>query len=155
MPTNNLKENPNGESYRDRIAATGSPDLLGWAGSILAPRVQSVFDEFSAKYGWGDPGETQFSRRERGRAGRRAVSDGEVQASERAIRPLEGAPRVEGFKGPDRRLVTVAEKNSRDNNIPCQQHLWLPSKDIDGVLPGWDRAFATEVQRILGVKTKP
>jgi hypothetical protein len=52
LPTNNLKENPNGESYRDRISATGSSDLLGWAGSVLAPRVQSVFDEFSAKYGW-------------------------------------------------------------------------------------------------------
>ena len=55
--TNDWKENPNGEDYQTRIAATGSPDLLRWAGDVLAPRIQSVFNEFSSKYGWGDPGQ--------------------------------------------------------------------------------------------------
>lgn len=54
---NNWKENPNGENYRSRISAAGSPDLLGWTRDVLAPRVQAVFNEFSSRYGWGDPGQ--------------------------------------------------------------------------------------------------
>ena len=53
---NDWKANPNGEDYQARIRAAGSPDLLEWARDVLAPRVQSVFDEFSSRYGWGDPG---------------------------------------------------------------------------------------------------
>lgn len=53
---NDWKENPDGEGYRQRISEAYGPDLLRWAGSVLAPRVQSVFQQFSSKYGWGDPG---------------------------------------------------------------------------------------------------
>ena len=48
---NDWKENPNGEDYQTRVAATRSPDLLRWAGDVLAPRIQSVFNEFSSKFG--------------------------------------------------------------------------------------------------------
>jgi hypothetical protein len=54
---NNWKENPNGEDYRSRISSAGSPDLLGWTRDVLAPRIQAVFDEFSSRYGWGNPGQ--------------------------------------------------------------------------------------------------
>lgn len=47
MPTNNWKENPNGESYVQRLSAAGRSDVLDWARTVLAPRVQSVFDEYS------------------------------------------------------------------------------------------------------------
>jgi hypothetical protein len=53
---NDWKESPNGENYRSRIREAYGPDLLEWAGTVLAPRVQSVFNEFSSRYGWGDPG---------------------------------------------------------------------------------------------------
>ena len=67
MPTNNWKENPNGESYIQRLSAAGRSDVLDWARTVLAPRVQSVFDEYSKKYDWGDPGKISFSARQRGR----------------------------------------------------------------------------------------
>ena len=54
---NKWKENPNGEGYRSRISSAGSPDLLGWTRDVLAPRIQAVFNEFSSRYGWGDPGQ--------------------------------------------------------------------------------------------------
>jgi hypothetical protein len=66
MPTNNWKENPNGESYVQRFSAAGRSDVLDWARTVLAPRVQSVFNEYSKKYDWGDPGKISFSTRQRG-----------------------------------------------------------------------------------------
>lgn len=61
---NDWKESPNGEGYRSRISEAYGPDLLDWARDVLAPRVQSVFNEFSSRYGWGDPGrvDTLFER---------------------------------------------------------------------------------------------
>ena len=106
MPTNNWKENPNGESYVQRISAEGRSDVLDWARTTLAPRVQRVFTEFSDKYGWGDAGEIRFSKR-----------DGAGRDQGRSIAPLEGAPIVEGATGPDSRLVEVAEQYARDNGI--------------------------------------
>lgn len=64
MPTNNWKENPNGEGYLQRLSAAGRSDVLDWARTVLAPRVQSVFDEYSKKYDWGDPGSISFSKRQ-------------------------------------------------------------------------------------------
>jgi hypothetical protein len=123
--TNDWKENPDGQSYRSRIAATRSPDLLGWAGSVLAPRIQTVFEEYSAKYGWGDPGRTplldepQFSRSQLGRDGGRR-DQGRTVAS-RTISPLPGTPQIEGATGPDPRLVSVARKYANDKGIPLRR----------------------------------
>jgi len=58
---NDWKEGPNGEAYRSRVGEEGRPDLLRWAGDILAPRVQAVFEDFSKRYGWGDPGRAEQS----------------------------------------------------------------------------------------------
>ena len=65
MPTNDWKANPNGQTYVQRIGAAGRSDVLDWARSVLAPRVQRVFEEFAEKYQWGDPGRVQFSQRAR------------------------------------------------------------------------------------------
>ncbi len=56
LVANDWKENPNGEIYQSRISETYGPDLLRWVGDFLAPRVQAVFNEYSARHGWGDPG---------------------------------------------------------------------------------------------------
>lgn len=134
MPTNNWKENPNGESYVQRIGAEGRSDVLDWARATLAPRVQRVFDEYSERYGWGNPGELKFSNRAgdgSGRQGLGGAQDRQVQAPERAdaqtvqglsaTDALPGAPTVRGFTGPDPRLVAVAEQYARDNGITLRR----------------------------------
>jgi hypothetical protein len=86
-PTNNWNENPNGESYVQRIGAAGRSDVLDWARAVLAPRVQRVFDEFSDRYEWGDAGKLSFSNRAgdgSGRQGLGGAQDRQVQAPERS-----------------------------------------------------------------------
>lgn len=56
MPTNNWKENSDGQDYIQRASAEGRPDVLGWAATVLAPRIQAVFADFSKRYKWGEPG---------------------------------------------------------------------------------------------------
>jgi hypothetical protein len=56
MIGNNWEENPDGQEYIQRIRAEGRSDVLEWVRDFLAPRVQDVFDEYSEKYGWGNPG---------------------------------------------------------------------------------------------------
>lgn len=57
MPTNDWKVNPNGQGYVQRIGAAGRSDVLDWARTVLAPRVQQFFKEFYEKHQWGDPGQ--------------------------------------------------------------------------------------------------
>jgi hypothetical protein len=134
MMTNDWKENQNGQDYVERTRAEGRSDVLDWARAYLAPRVQRVFDDFSERYDWGDAGELRFSQRARdgGRGqGLGGAQDRQVQASERAdaqavqgLSPtdaLPGAPTVQGFTGPDPRLVAVAEQYARDNGITLRR----------------------------------
>ena len=93
MPTNDWEVNPNGQGYIQRISAAGRSDVLDWARSVLAPRVQRVFEQFAEKYQWGDPGRIQFSNRGGSDAagGRRdrGVGPQDVQA----VTPSYGTPR--------------------------------------------------------------
>lgn len=57
LVSNDWKENSNGEGYKGQISSAGRSDVLGWSAVHLAPKVQKVFEEFSEKYGWGDPGQ--------------------------------------------------------------------------------------------------
>jgi hypothetical protein len=78
MPSNNWKDNPHGQTYIQRIGKEGRSDILGWLRGVLAPRVQSVFNDFSAKYDWGNPGHIDFgggAGEAAGRADPLAVSD--------------------------------------------------------------------------------
>lgn len=134
MMTNDWKENQNGQDYVERTRAEGRSDVLDWARAYLAPRVQRVFDDFSERYDWGDAGELRFSQRAgdgSGRQGLGGAQDRQVQAPERAdaqavqgLSPtdaLPGAPTVQGFTGPDPRLVAVAEQYARDNGITLRR----------------------------------
>jgi hypothetical protein len=93
MPTNDWEANPNGQTYVQRIGAAGRSDVLDWARSVLAPRVQRVFEDFAEKYQWGDPGRIQFSNRggsDAAGGGRdRGVGPQDVQA----VTPSYGTPR--------------------------------------------------------------
>ena len=134
MMTNDWKENQNGQDYVERTRAEGRSDVLDWARAYLAPRVQRVFDDFSERYDWGDAGAIQFSKRAGdggGRQGLGGAQDRQVQAPERAdaqtvqglsaTDALPGAPTVQGFTGPDPRLVAVAEQYARDNGITLRR----------------------------------
>ena len=94
MPTNDWKANPNGQTYIQGIGAAGRSDVLDWARSVLAPRVQRVFEQFAEKYQWGDPGRIQFSNRAGSNAasgGRdRGVGQEDLQGS---VTPGYGTPR--------------------------------------------------------------
>ena len=50
------KENPDGSEYISRASAAGRSDVLKWAAAVLAPRIQRINEEYSAKYNWGNPG---------------------------------------------------------------------------------------------------
>ncbi len=56
----NLEANQNGQSYKHRISTSRSPDVYGWSGNVLHPKVRAVFREYSEKYGWGDPGKADY-----------------------------------------------------------------------------------------------
>jgi hypothetical protein len=62
LVTNDWKENPDGQAYVEGSSAAGRPDVFGWAAGVLAPRVQAVFEDFSQRYDWGDPGRIRFQR---------------------------------------------------------------------------------------------
>lgn len=111
MPTNNWKENPNGESYVQRIGAAGRSDVLDWARTVLAPRVQRVFTEFSDKYGWGNPGSISFSKREAERpaTGAEAIFDG---LSKRGLAKTRAQAALESH--PDSARITFVQDNFLD-----------------------------------------
>lgn len=82
---NNWKESKDGQDFISTISGAGRSDLLGWVRDVLAPRVQRVNEDFSQKYGWGDPGELKFSRKDESRAGdeqRLRVSSEQVTAEQ-------------------------------------------------------------------------
>lgn len=54
-------------------------------------------------------------------AGLEQARDGEGRYSGGGLAPLEGAPSVPGFSGPDPRLVAVAEQYARDNGIDLRR----------------------------------
>jgi hypothetical protein len=66
LVTNDWKADRNGEGYSQGLGEAGRSDLLGFARSVLAPRVQAAFEDFSERYGWGDPGQLSFSAKQPG-----------------------------------------------------------------------------------------
>ena len=120
LVSNSWLEEPNGESYRSRISESGRSDLLGWVRDFLAPRVQSVFEEYSEKYSWGDPGRIQFSQKDTGGpSDRRSPGDGATvrqavhYGKVAGLNQLSGHSNRTGIKGAeDQRL-----KESTDRRI--------------------------------------
>lgn len=56
--------------------------------------------------------------------------DGSGRAASGRIAPLEGAPSVPGFHGPDPRLVAVAEQYAKDNGIPLKRQSKYVKVDV-------------------------
>ena len=56
--SNDWTVKPDGDVYRHRLASSRRRDLYRGVYDQLAPLVQEVRDDFSERYGWGDPGST-------------------------------------------------------------------------------------------------
>jgi len=52
---NNWRDNPNGETYRQRLAETGRSDILGRIQDLYGPKIRRINFVFAQKYGWDDP----------------------------------------------------------------------------------------------------
>ena len=150
MPENNWKDHPDGSQYIARASAEGASDVLGWARTVLGERIQGVFNEYSEKYGWGDPGTIAFSNKSdrgsspdisdsvlRGRADSgggargRQSADGALRNSAQEVKALPGAPNVPGFHGPDPRLVSVAHRYADANGINLKRQSEYAKVDPD------------------------
>ena len=57
--------------------------------------------------------------------------DGRGRTESRAIAPLEGAPSVQGFVGPDPQLTAVAEEYAKENGIPYKRQAEYVKVDED------------------------
>lgn len=161
--TNTWRENPNGESYRQRISASRRPDVLGFARSVLAPAIQATFEDFSERYGWGNPGQLRFSRaglaEPAGRsgavpAGRDAdAGQGGRGWSKRPARPGSSSVDAWHFSGkPDLRFLTgssygsgikgaEADRLARsfDRRIKRRVYFYIPKND--GSLPAREQGL--------------
>jgi len=52
LRSNNWKENPHGQDFRNRIVNAGFGDTLGWAESVLAPRIREAHRVSAEQNGW-------------------------------------------------------------------------------------------------------
>lgn len=107
----NWKDNPNGEGYKDLITAR-SPDLLRRVDDLRSD-VEAVNRRFASKYGWG---ERRLAARDRGELG-----IGVERAAAGTLSPLAGAPRINGFTGPDPAIVSIAERYAAERGIPFRR----------------------------------
>jgi hypothetical protein len=147
LVTNNWKENPDGQDYRSRISAAGRSDVLGWAESVLAPAVQAVFEDFSARYGWGAAGEPGKALRQsrdlaagpaepavrpsdRGGAGVPGeVRDAVHYGNAPGLSLLSGRSYGSGLKGAERARLAEAT----DPRIKRRVYFYVPKSD--GLMP--------------------
>lgn len=117
---NNWLENRNGEGYLENSRLAGRPDLQRRVGNIvtqLAPRIESVENEFSEKYGWRPRRDLNESYR--------AEADRRVR-----VEGLEGAVRDDGrlslthygrqeiLRTDPSRAGTGADRNTRRQIVP-------------------------------------
>ena len=127
MPSNNWKDDTNGEDYTRRIRAEGRPDVLGWARDILAPRVQLVNDEFSKKYGWGDPGQFKFSRKSEDESPQFSLKDDDGKKLTAVFGSLMRQQGDNVFRYPKSEsdnLKTIANEVSGGKTIVSDVSLW-------------------------------
>jgi hypothetical protein len=108
--SNDWSKDKNGEGYLDRITAE-RPDILGQVRDLRLA-VQTVNDQFVAKYGWDKAG-VSFARSDE----RRAVGNRVEQSAAGTLTPLAGSPVIQGFTGPDPSIVDVAQRYAASRGI--------------------------------------
>jgi hypothetical protein len=163
MPTNDWKENPNGESYIQGIGAAGRSDVLEWATTVLSPRVQKVYEEYSKKYGWGDT-KGQAEAEESGLRESREIPDGAdedvsnvITVARRRLEKIQGDPaRAEerdaifGYEG--------AYRNDQEYRLAIDQgrdyvaELYFKYADLPPV--EWAKAVYADVQSVTNEVSK-
>ena len=108
--SNDWSKDKNGEGYLDRITAE-RPDLLQQVRDLRLA-VQTVNDQFVAKYGWDKAG-VSFARSDE----RRTVGNRVEQPAAGTLTPLAGSPVIQGFTGPDPSIVNVAKRYAASRGI--------------------------------------
>lgn len=132
MASNNWKENPNGESYIQRVSAAGRSDVLDWARAVLAPRVQSVFKDYSRRYGWGNPGSFDFV------AERGAADQGRPSLSRR--RGLESI-----FEGLNGRGLALARAQAAADAHPAAAQITFVQDNFYDILAQLEESGRVEI----------
>ena len=122
MVDNDWSKNPNGETYTQIIAAE-RPDLLGRAKRLQAD-VDAVNRRFAAKYGWDKRVVSAARRRDGG------VGDRVEQVAAGTLSALAGAPRINGFTGPDPAIVAIAERYAAERGIPFSRQAEYAEVDV-------------------------
>lgn len=70
------KEDPNGQSYIERIDALGRPEISRWVRDVLVPKVEAVKREYAETYGWGEVQQIALTPDEAGAEGVRGAGYG-------------------------------------------------------------------------------
>jgi len=155
MPTNKWRENPNGQTYIDRLSAEGRPDVLEWARAVLSPRVQRVFDEFSGRYGWGEsdisfsedarpaepPRGSSYGRDEGAGRGVRGAVTGVHYGNAAGLSILSGRAFGQGIRGEERARLDAAT----DARIKRRVYFYLTNNGQD--LPAPESGLGGHVYR--------
>lgn len=134
MPTNNWKEIPDGQVNVERAGAEGRSDVLGWATAVLGPRVPRVFEDFSDREGWGDPGKVPgldaaraAAEEEVGQLGERRskTSTSHSLKKERTTMPCLGKVNLAEFLGPNHPFshsqISFVPKRKPDSKPPSSK----------------------------------
>jgi hypothetical protein len=114
---NHWKENPNGESYRSWMGKAGLGDLQIEQIERWSKVYAATAEKYGKEYGWDK--ESSVGDRD----GRRRLQAG-------SIAPLEGAPSIRGFTGPDEKIVSTPY-----HLTPLVPFLIAPSLDLTGAEP--------------------
>ena len=122
--SNDWSKDKNGEGYLDRITAE-RPDILGQVRDLRLA-VQTVNDQFVAKYGWDKAG-ISFARSDE----RRAVGNRVEQPAAGTLTPLAGSPVIQGFTGPDPSIVDVAQRYAASRGIEFKRQAEYADVDPD------------------------
>jgi len=141
-PENDWKRSPDGQDYKRRIGASRRPDVLGFIGDVLAPKVQAVNEEFSERYGWGDPGQVPVGTSEE-------QAQGKIQ---RVETPAKAAVlNQSAARRNDIGLYSQLENVVKTMKLPA----WAPSKkNPEGRANGtdiWQKIKASQLKNVAVV----
>ena len=107
------------------VSLTGAPAMKAYLATggleFLLGEARADLARASANDGGGTINPSENRDEQAGQVRPEQARDGGGRYSSGGLAPLEGAPSVPGFHGPDPRLVEVAERYAADNGIPLRR----------------------------------